>query len=259
MSELNIYQRINAVMQEVAYVRKDATVQNYKAVTHDNVSAVLRPHLVKLGIVVQVEQIKGKVISMWQSKSGSRFHRYQGDYLIHFVNMDKPEDRASVPMQAHADDNADKAPGKAASYATKYAMLKTFTLETGENEEGRYHETPPFTDAQKELFHTLVEEDQAVALACMEHDLGETFTALTGTFPNGKKTQGKKEVQELLAVGWANMRESAAEIKQRLANSDPAVLEVTEEMEVSEKKIVAGMLEPNEVAQLRQIKEAASV
>ena len=35
MSELNIYQRINKVMQEVKYAQKDASVQGYKAVTHD--------------------------------------------------------------------------------------------------------------------------------------------------------------------------------------------------------------------------------
>ena len=35
-------------------------------------------------------------------------------------------------------DNADKAPGKALSYAKKYAVLKLFEIETGEDEESRY-------------------------------------------------------------------------------------------------------------------------
>lgn len=37
-------------------------------------------------------------------------------------------------------DNADKAPGKALSYAKKYAMLKLFEIETGENDESRYYD-----------------------------------------------------------------------------------------------------------------------
>ena len=40
-------------------------------------------------------------------------------------------------------DNADKAPGKAISYAFKYALLKTFALETGEDEESR-HQTDDY-------------------------------------------------------------------------------------------------------------------
>ena len=48
MSEKNIFQRINAVMQEVAYVQKDKAVTGmgagYKAVTHDNLVSVPAPH-----------------------------------------------------------------------------------------------------------------------------------------------------------------------------------------------------------------------
>jgi len=157
MSEMNIYQRINAVMKEVEYVQKDGHISgggaNYKAVTHDNVTAVLRPHLVKFGIVVRVSQVKGKILQMRAPsqvkgkilqmrapKEDIKMHLYQGEYDISFVNIDKPEEMVTVRQQAHANDNGDKAPGKAESYATKYAMLKTFSLETGENEEGRYAE-----------------------------------------------------------------------------------------------------------------------
>ena len=35
-------------------------------------------------------------------------------------------------------DNADKSPGMALSYATKYAILKVFNIETGEDEESRF-------------------------------------------------------------------------------------------------------------------------
>ena len=42
-----------------------------------------------------------------------------------------------MTVEAHASDNGDKAPGKALSYATKSAILKTLSLETGENDESR--------------------------------------------------------------------------------------------------------------------------
>jgi hypothetical protein len=41
-------------------------------------------------------------------------------------------------------DNQDKAPGKALSYAKKYAVLKLFEIETGEDEESRFQQPEIF-------------------------------------------------------------------------------------------------------------------
>ena len=76
-------------------------------------------------------------------------HLYSGDYAVHFVNIDQPEDRVTICINAHAADNGDKAPGKCASYATKSAMLKMFSLETGENEESRIAPPPEPKPKQK--------------------------------------------------------------------------------------------------------------
>lgn len=40
-------------------------------------------------------------------------------------------------------DEGDKAPGKGVSYATKNAMLKMFSIETGEDDEGRIPQGMP--------------------------------------------------------------------------------------------------------------------
>jgi hypothetical protein len=53
------------------------------------------------------------------------------------VNIDNPTDKVCVTVQAHAQDNGDKAPGKAMTYAVKTAVLKMFFFETGENDESR--------------------------------------------------------------------------------------------------------------------------
>ena len=252
---MNVYQRINAVMQKVEYIKKDAEVQGYKVVTHDNVTAVLRPHLVGAGIVVHVEQKTGRVIKEWETRSGSKFHRYSGDYAVSFVNIEDPNDRLTVTAQAQADDNADKAPGKAMSYATKYAMLKTFSLETGENEEGRYSEAPPFTDLQKDQFHELVEKGNALGLACFAQEIGpDAMGALNGTFPRGQVSAGKKRVKELESEGWDTIRSYAEQIKERLEACDPSVLELTDELQGSEKRLVANLLTDGEVAKLRELK-----
>ena len=142
MSEyLNIYQRINAVMRAVAYVQKDKDVtgggQNYKAVTHDKVVSVIRGEMVKAGIVMTVAQSAGEILIQRDTTKDVKMHLYSGTYIGRFCCIDKPEDAVSLQIMAHAADNGDKAPGKCITYATKALILKTFMLETGEDEESR--------------------------------------------------------------------------------------------------------------------------
>lgn len=143
MGGLNIYQRINAVMKEVDYVKKDRAVSgggaSYKAVTHDQAVSVIRASLVKHGIVIEPKQREGNFIQMRDMNLPVpvKMGLYSGFYDVHFVNIDNPEDRTVVSVEAHANDNGDKAPGKAMTYAVKTAILKQFTLETGEDDESR--------------------------------------------------------------------------------------------------------------------------
>lgn len=158
MSDLNIYQRVNAVMKDVEYVRKDAKVQGYSAVTHDMVTAVLRGAMVKHGIVVQLEQKSSEILERRDKAAGVSMMLYSGTYDVHFVNIDKPEDRATITIDAHAADNGDKAPGKCASYATKQAMLKLFSLETGENDESRVEHLKTLSDSELDKLRKAIED-----------------------------------------------------------------------------------------------------
>lgn len=137
-NQLNIYQRINKVMKSVAYVQKDANVQGYKAVTHDQVTAALRSALVDNGVIITPKVVESRTVDTGNKTSSGRiFIRYEARIDVSFVNVDDPKDLLIVTTEAHAEDTGDKAPGKALSYAVKYAMLKTFSLETGENDESR--------------------------------------------------------------------------------------------------------------------------
>lgn len=147
MSELNIYQRINKVMSEVKYAQKDASVQGYKAVTHDQVVATARASFVKHGVVITPSQVRG---AFDEAVNGSKMRLYTGGYVISFVNMDKPEEKIDVTIEAHALDNGDKAPGKCLTYATKSAVLKVLWLETGENDESRAKDTETVSQDQIE-------------------------------------------------------------------------------------------------------------
>ena len=123
----NIYQRILAVMGDLNYVQKgEKTVNNqYRFVSHDAVSAAVHPLLVRHGIAVIPRVVR------WAQDG----NRTAVDVEVDFVNVDTPDDRFTVPCFGYGIDPQDKGPGKAVSYATKYAMLKTLVLETGDDPE----------------------------------------------------------------------------------------------------------------------------
>ncbi len=135
----NIYQRLNYVREQVEYIKKNASVSgagSYKAVRHDDVTARVREHLVTAGVIcIQSLRNHKMVDTGTTTKNGIPISRLEAEYDITFINMDAPAETVSQIVAAHALDSGDKAPGKAMSYAKKYAYLKTFDLETGEEDE----------------------------------------------------------------------------------------------------------------------------
>lgn len=145
---LNIYQRLNEVRKLVDYVKKQKKVENYVAVTHDQVTAVTRKHFIDQGIVIVPLEVESKtVLTGTTSKSGTPALRFESKYRVEFVNMDDPADKACVEVTAHANDYGDKSPGKAVSYAVKTAILKILSLETGEDDESVFAEKEGVTEA----------------------------------------------------------------------------------------------------------------
>jgi hypothetical protein len=144
MSEmLNIYQRIDKVRQSCAYIKKDKKVGGageYMAVTHDAVTRETRDDFAKAGIII-VPFLDGqpRVIDTGKTMGSKSIPviRFEAEFIVRFVNMDNPADLVEVRLPAHAEDHGDKAPGKAISYAVKYALLKVLQIETGEDDEAR--------------------------------------------------------------------------------------------------------------------------
>jgi hypothetical protein len=150
-NELNLYQKINEVMKKVESVNKGATIEmgkgrTYTAVNHDDVTSLLHKPLADIGIVampdmceVALELVEKEV--EYQGKISKK-----NDYLIkvwasvEFINSDKPDERIKTRAFSYALDSGDKATGKAYSMAIKYAYLKTFMLESCDEEESRDYE-----------------------------------------------------------------------------------------------------------------------
>jgi len=107
--QLNIYQRLNKIREAVAYIQKDAAVQGYKAVTHDQVTSEVRPQLIKYGVMVVPHEIEGELRDTGKTtKSNTPVTAYIGKYEIDFVNIDKPDEKVTVKIGALAEDQNDK-------------------------------------------------------------------------------------------------------------------------------------------------------
>ena len=177
---MNVYQRINAVRKSINYIQKDKSVSagpagSYRAVTHDAVTGMIRQHLVEHGIIIAPTLID----SVFHAKEeGAKQRLYSASYDVRFINMDAPDECVTIRIESHALDNGDKAPGKAISYATKYAILKLFNIETGEDEESRY---------QREEFDVLPYIDKIAAADSLDALKAEFAAAYTAAQNAGDK------------------------------------------------------------------------
>ena len=122
----NIHQRLHSAMQHVSYIQKEQKKgMQYSIVSHDAVTAKVRPALMEAGIVYYP-------VSMTREQAGNRT---EIDLTVRFVNVEKPDDYIDVQSCGYGIDQQDKGPGKAISYAVKYALLKALGLETGDDPE----------------------------------------------------------------------------------------------------------------------------
>ena len=120
----NIAQRLNACMAEVDYVQKEKkSGMNYSIVSHDAVTAKVRPILQAHGVVYYPRDFA--VV-----QNGNRTELV---FTVRFENIDDRTDYIDVATMGYGVDAQDKGPGKAISYGVKYALLKVLGLETGDD------------------------------------------------------------------------------------------------------------------------------
>lgn len=122
----NIHQRIAEVMGAVSYIQKERKQgMQYTIVSHDVVTAKVRPALLKAGVIYYPVRCE-------HTHNGNRA---ECSMTVRFANIDEPSDFIDVPTFGYGIDPQDKGPGKAMSYAVKYALLKALGLETGDDAE----------------------------------------------------------------------------------------------------------------------------
>ena len=263
----NIHQRIIEVMKAVDYIKKDAQISGaggYMAVSHDQVVAQTRKHFIDAGILITPEQLRSEILIQRDvnAKVPVKMMLYSGDYAINFINVDEPGDLIAVTVNAHANDNSDKAPGKAMTYATKTAILKILNMETGVNDESRTYEPQLYRPEEKEEYDRIIAEGDHMAAVVMDQTMNrEVQIALFNSFEKGSISDNKKELKRLTNKGWDVLKGTANIVISRGADeggepSDDVVSEVIGDMSKEEKKILTGLLEKSDIDYLTELKNA---
>lgn len=144
IKEMNIFQKMESITEKLNRVAKNLQVgigqSSYKAVGEADVLAAVKPVEVEFGIYSY--PVKRDVI---YSNEFTTTTEYKGETkekltmfmriktIYRFVNVDKPEEYIEVETFGDGVDTQDKAPGKAMTYADKYALLKAYKIETGDD------------------------------------------------------------------------------------------------------------------------------
>lgn len=133
----NLYERLNAIANEVGYVNKNLVVQlgahSYNAVGEADVLAAVKPLEKKYGVYsypLEREIIAAEKTTDSNGRA-SYFERIKVTYR--FLNVDNPEEHIDIVSFGDGIDPSDKSVGKAMTYADKYALLKAYKIMTGED------------------------------------------------------------------------------------------------------------------------------
>ena len=125
--DMNIYEKISAIMQDVQYLTKDDQVKfgttSYKALSEEKVTGIMRAELIKHKLVIYP-------IQQSASRIGQITHV---DVMYRLVNVENPEEYIDIASCGDGADSQDKGSGKAMTYAVKYMWLRAFALPTGED------------------------------------------------------------------------------------------------------------------------------
>lgn len=166
MSEsLNLYQRINKVMESMGAIGKGGRVDyGEKFAFHriDDIDDKLRVALIEHGVVCTIVDIHNMKVEYFTEKD--RYGKDRGAWsaectiTIELVNADKPEERTSIMGWGQGLDYSDKATGKAVSYASKSAYLSAFHLR-GQPDNEHDNIVKPGKDAKAPVVAATVEYD----------------------------------------------------------------------------------------------------
>lgn len=151
IKNMNIYEKLSAITNEISHVAKNLSVgtgkSSYKAVGEADVLAAVKPseefyHVYSYPYEREIIE-SGELVSTstWNGQTTEKKQQFMRIKTVYrFVDMDNPESYVDITTYGDGIDSQDKAPGKAMTYADKYALLKAYKIITGDDPDQSYSE-----------------------------------------------------------------------------------------------------------------------
>lgn len=141
VKEMNIFQKLEAITNELGFVAKNLNVavsksNSYKATGEVDVLEAVKPLENKYGVFSYAEsrEIVESDTLVQNTQYGEKTNLYLRIKVVYkFVNVDNPSEFITTVSYADGIDSGDKACGKAMTYADKYALMKAYKISTGED------------------------------------------------------------------------------------------------------------------------------
>lgn len=141
---MNIYEKMLSITNEIKNVNKNLEVgvgkSSYKAVGEADILKAVKELEKKYKVysypvdrkVIDKEILQTRKEYNGQVTEGNQlFMRLE--VIYRFVNIEKPDEFIDIKTYGDGVDTQDKAPGKAMTYADKYALMKAYKIITGED------------------------------------------------------------------------------------------------------------------------------
>lgn len=160
-NEMNIYQRMLGIENELTTVAKNLFVDmgrsSYKAVGEADVLAAVKPLEARYGVysypcarnICYTDVMTKRTTDRNGETKETQSLVMRVETTYRFVNVDDPDEYIEIVTYGDGIDTQDKAPGKAMTYADKYALLKAYKIITGDDPDQAASESGQFNSPQR--------------------------------------------------------------------------------------------------------------
>lgn len=185
---MNIYEKMSLITEEIGVIEKGLTVEinktkSYKAVSERDVLDGVKPiekkyriysypferEIIDKDTLVKESEYNGNI-----TKTNTLFMRLKTVYR--FINMDNPSEFIDITTYGDGLDTGDKAPGKAMTYADKYALMKAYKLSTGDDPDKEASPENGYKKATKQVGNAKISPKQMEHI--QKYYQGENLTKL---------------------------------------------------------------------------------
>lgn len=207
---LNIFQKMLKITSELPSVVKGMEVRGadgkvkYLAVGEKDILDTVKPLEEKYGIYSFPFQREFEKME-YKDRIAVRCK-----VVYRFINVDNPTEMIDIISYGDGIDTQDKAPGKAMTYADKYALMKAYKISTGEDPDQEASPEVMISEKQLAYLANLLEKSETLKTHIMKHFNVDDIANLTGEQAKVAIDKAKETIAKAMAKEEAKKAAEAA-------------------------------------------------